>query len=190
METTSHAQAVFDPAAFGSEITALLVPGRVADLGPGHENHAVLPLLEKLNTQGTLVGKVADRSMADCCLAGLWLYHDFLDRSHSISQAIDTPEGSYWHALMHRREPDFGNSKYWFHRVGQHAIFERLGCEAARQSPDFGERWDPFAFVDRCEAAIRQGGQRAELCRAVQHREWQLLFGYCYRRALGLVLDE
>ena len=52
---------------------------------------------------------VRDRDMAATCRSGLWLYHDFLDEAHTISQEIETPEGSYWHALVHRREPDFSN---------------------------------------------------------------------------------
>jgi hypothetical protein len=31
-------------------------------------------------------------------LSGLWLWHDFLDRSHEISQAVHTASGSFWHA--------------------------------------------------------------------------------------------
>ena len=46
--------------------------------------------------------------MAACCLCGLWLLHDFLDESHSLSQEITTDTGSYWHGIMHRREPDYG----------------------------------------------------------------------------------
>jgi hypothetical protein len=43
-------------------------------------------------------GRVADRDMAACCRSGLWLAFNFLDESHRISQDIDTPTGSYWHA--------------------------------------------------------------------------------------------
>ena len=57
---------------------------------------------------------------------GLWLLAGDLDQSHSISQAIETAEGSFWHGIMHRREADFGNAKYWFRRVGSHVVFERL----------------------------------------------------------------
>ena len=80
----------------------------------------------------TLFGNrpIADEGAARCCLAALWLHHDFLDESHAISQDVDTPEGSYWHAIMHRRESDYWNSKYWFRRVPQHAIHEPLVVEA------------------------------------------------------------
>ena len=43
--------------------------------------------------------------MANACRAGLWLYHEFLDEAHEITQHLHTPAGSYWHALVHRREP-------------------------------------------------------------------------------------
>ncbi|MGB1126733.1 MAG: hypothetical protein ACPG4Q_16145, partial [Phycisphaeraceae bacterium] len=42
----------------------------------------------------------------DAIKAGLWLYVDELDRSHEYSQSIHTPTGSFWHAIMHRREGD------------------------------------------------------------------------------------
>ena len=58
--------------------------------------------------------RLAILDMAQACLAGLWLYHDFLDESHSISQEIATSTGSFWHGIMHRREPDPSNAKYWF----------------------------------------------------------------------------
>src|SRR5205814_5252351 len=46
--------------------------------------------------------------------AGLWSLFDYFEQSHEISQAIATPSGSYWHAMLHRREPDASNAKYWF----------------------------------------------------------------------------
>jgi hypothetical protein len=86
----------------------------------------------------------------------LWLY-GFLDESHSIAQGIDSAEGSYWHALVHRSEGDFSNSKYWYRRVGRHAIFPTL-LGAARQLEVNSSStlapilelsdWDPFLLVD------------------------------------------
>ena len=111
--------------------------------------------------------------MAECCLAGVWLLHDFLDESHTISRGIETPSGSFWHAIMHRREGDFGNSKYWFRRVGRHPVLQEI-------ADDF----DPMAFVDECEAAVKGRGDR-ERCLDVQQREWEVLFDYCYWGAIG-----
>src|SRR2546426_5983164 len=45
--------------------------------------------------------------------AGLWLYVDNLERSHTVSQGIETSTGSFWHGIMHRREGDFSNSHHW-----------------------------------------------------------------------------
>ena len=58
--------------------------------------------------------------------AALWLIAGELDRSHKISQKFETPDGSYWHGIMHRREGDFWNAKYWFRHAGQHPVFEQL----------------------------------------------------------------
>jgi hypothetical protein len=159
-------------------------------------NLAAKPLLQELAR--ALPKKARDRAFASACMAGLWLRHDFLDESHAISQELDTAEGSYWHALMHRREPDYGNSKYWFRRVGQHPIFGDLQAEALqitmeqRESPpgcDFlirQEAWDPFAFVDFCEAAMRSGDHGAQrLSFKIQGCEFWLLFRYCHERAFA-----
>jgi hypothetical protein len=133
--------------------------------------------------------------MARACLAGLWLRHDFLDESHALSQDIDTPTGSYWHGIMHRREPDYGNAKYWFRRVGRHPIFGALAAEActlAAAQPTIDvprllqaeSDWDPFRFVDLCQQAAREKGPLESLCRAIQQREWELLFDYCFLQAV------
>jgi len=185
----------FDSDRFGPVAARLLAPGRVCDLGPGKPNREALPLLKGLRPEGLFAGQIiADRSAARACIAGIWLYHDFLDESHAISQEIDTPEGSFWHGIMHRREPDYSNAKYWFRRVGEHPVFEPLRREAAdlAQQSKLDEAaeflslrvaWDPYAFVDLCEAVASGRSNSGELARAVQMKEWELLFDYCWRRA-------
>ena len=69
---------------------------------------------------------VKDLSLANAVKSGLLLWNDALDDSHDISQSIRSKTGSYWHGIMHRREPDYSNSKYWFARVGNHPIFPTL----------------------------------------------------------------
>ena len=136
-----------------------------------------------------------DRDMALACCAALWLRHDFLDESHHISQSIETPAGSYWHAILHRREPDYGNSKYWFRRVGRHAIFSPLNAIARQLAREAGAgqpaddlidqpSWDPFRFVDLCEYAIAGPASARQLCQKIQQSEWELLFEDCYRQAI------
>jgi hypothetical protein len=176
---------------------AALIGDRLPVLGPGTPNQAVRPQLAALTLESAFGGRaLADESAARCCLAGLWLHHDFLDESHTISQDIDTVEGSYWHAIMHRREPDYGNAKYWFRRVPRHAIFETLAAQArelaAKHQLDAAAEflstqasWDAFRFVDLCEAVARGKSRCEQLAREVARAEWRLLFDYCYANALA-----
>ncbi|MBX3414058.1 MAG: hypothetical protein KF708_15330 [Pirellulales bacterium] len=184
----------FDRQAFGPAAAALLPAGHVNDLGPGRPNSAVRASLEGLTVDELFAGqKIVDGAMARCCLSALWLYHDYLDESHALSQEIETPSGSYWHGIMHRREPDSSNAKYWFRRVRQHEIFPALAADArqlAAKEPGLDRsaeflreqtEWAPNAFVDLCEHARLGRSPAASLCQAIQEREWQLLFTHCFR---------
>ncbi len=152
-----------------------LLTDRLADLGPGTPNLAVKPLLASLTPADAAPG-YKDADMARAALAGLWLLHDFLDESHTLSQEIDTPTGSFWHAVMHRREPDPGNSKYWWRRVGPHPVLKML----AEQAPVLGYNFtNPFDFVGFCERARGTGSADEALAKRVQLLEWKLLFNWC-----------
>jgi len=181
---------------YASPIQDLLREERLPALGPGTPIEAFRKTLQA-NTIETAFApaKVVHRDSAQACMAGLWLYFDFFDESHAISQDLHTVEGSYWHGILHRREPDYSNAKYWFRRVGNHPVFEPLRQAAAEltraASVPRGTKfvveqtaWDPFAFVDLCEAASH-GKADELLCRKIQQREWELLFEYCYQQAMG-----
>jgi hypothetical protein len=100
----------FDPAAYGPAIEKLLRPMRLPGLAVGAPCQPMHAALEALRSDGAFAPfTVRDRRMADACRAGLWLLFDFLDEAHQISQELHTPEGSYWHALVHWREPDHSN---------------------------------------------------------------------------------
>lgn len=98
--------------------------------------------------------------------AGLWLYVDQLDRSHTISQAIENPTGAFWHGIMHRREGDFWNSHYWFRQVGKHPAMKMIDDYEAHQ------------FIDDAEASHAKGQSPAKLL-DMQRREWMTLFAWC-----------
>src|SRR5688572_28076746 len=66
----------------------------------------------------------------EAAMSGLYLYFGCFEESHNLSQGINTPDGSYWHGMLHRQEPDPGNAAYWFRRVGRHPIFPALQNEA------------------------------------------------------------
>lgn len=108
--------------------------------------------------------------------AGLWMYFGFFDESHAIAQDLKTAEGSYWHGILHRMEPDAWNAGYWFGRVGQHPVFPALHAAAKALGYPVGGRWDAKAFIDACD---RTGAGRDPLLEQVQLAEWQILFDYC-----------
>lgn len=185
----------FNAIIYGPVFSLLLKKRRLNPLDPGKPNIEVRPALEMLTMEKAFVNQlITDSEMAGGCISGTWLYHNFLEDSHKLSQSIDTPTGSYWHGIMHRREPDFANSKYWFRKVGIHPIFEALQRDAASlaRGQDTSAlflveqgTWDPFAFVDLCEACLSGQSSDEMLCREVQQREWELLFEYSFQKAIG-----
>ena len=112
---------------------------------------------------------------AEGALAGLYLYFSCLDEAHAIAQDLNTSEGSYWHGIMHRQEPDAANAGYWFRQVGRHPVFAELRLPGDRE-------WDPFEFIELCETArVRPGSDEEALAMRLQSVEWQRLFDYCAR---------
>src|SRR5437868_3140164 len=102
-----------DVSSYGPVVADLLREPRLAPLGPGTPNRAVHSQLAAIQPESLFPSHaLRDRDMASACLAGLWLYHDFLHEAHTISQDLENPTGSYWHGLVHRREPDYDNAKY------------------------------------------------------------------------------
>ena len=188
----------FDPTIYGETVAELLRGDGLDALGPGERRPHVRESLDRLTeTQWMAPRRVVNRPLARACLAGLWLYHNFLDESHAISQSLSTAEGSFWHAVMHRREPDFSNAKYWFRQVGDHPVFPLLRDRAANiaqqeKLPTEGDvavrfltespSWDPLAWVDLCQQATTDPFLES-ICLQIQRAEWELLFDYCYQGA-------
>lgn len=193
--------AQFNPQAYGPSFAPLLAIDRRRPLGAGTPKSGAREALNALSADAAFAHtKIVDRDMAACCVSGVWLLHDYLDESHSVSQGIHTPSGSFWHAIMHRREGDFSNAKYWFRRVGRHPVFDAIGESAAELAAGYpmgggaeqavkqlisGGTWDPCAFVDSCQANVAGRGRDGEFCLDIQQAEWELLFDHCHRAALG-----
>lgn len=171
----------------------LLQTAELPELGPG-PRAAVRPAAE-LNRE--LDRELSDSALkaetADLVRALVLLWHDHLEPAHVLAQAVSNRDGSYVHAILHRREPDYGNAKYWFRRVGAHSCYDLLAARAAgllrepaaealaRKILPRGQ-WDAFAFVDACEAAVQQpgasGGNAARCPREVQALEFRVLLDY------------
>ncbi|MFH5804786.1 hypothetical protein [Alienimonas sp. DA493] len=146
---------------------------RVGETTP--EGEAILPRLREMSGDRLLPDRPG--KPAELMKAGLLLLHGDLDASHRISQSLEGDhDADAWHALMHRLEGDYGNSGYWWRRVGSHPIFAEL-AELTDEPA-----WDPQDFTDRYRRAMR-GGDAAERAsvRSLQAAEFALLLQHCER---------
>ena len=41
------------------------------------------------------------------------------EASHNLAQDVNTKDGSWIHAYLHRKEGDSGNASYWYHRANR-----------------------------------------------------------------------
>lgn len=150
-----------------AQITQLLATTEPPELGPGPRDG----VLSERDVNSQLTKALQDSRLSaqqtELVRALLLLWHDHLDASHNISQGIENADGSFVHAIMHRREPDAWNSKYWWRRVGNHPAFSEiarrvngfLSRSRRREEADLAKRllpddnWDAAAFVDACDSA-------------------------------------
>lgn len=186
----------FSSSGTGFEIYAGLEPSLAElPLVHGRPTHprSLITDLQTISLEDLLGTNVSDRLMAQAVRAGLLLVAEAWDEAHEVAQELDTVEGSYWHGIVHRREPDAGNAKYWFRRVGTHPVFARLGERDSRLPPSVKQvfdtlvssgAWDPFAFIDVCTGNAGAGSSDPyPALVAIQAREIRLLLDYCIRNA-------
>jgi hypothetical protein len=179
----------FEPHAYGDRVQAILaLDGGGTKLMPlaGVECTAEEA---RSATKGLTARDLFPNARApECAMAGLYTYLGCFEDAHQLAQNVDSPDGAFWHAILHRREPDPGNSAYWFHRAGRHAVFPALHdavAELEKKTHRYlkpAAEWDPFAFIDFAEAARRKpGSEQEQFAQQVQLIEWQLLFDHCAR---------
>src|SRR5260221_560356 len=107
---------------FGTDLTGAGLP----ELGPGPR--AGVRTEADLNRELLAVAEFAGLSgeQREMARALVLLWHDHLEAAHVIAQGIESADGAFVHGIVHRREPDYGNAKYWFRRVGEHPVFQEI----------------------------------------------------------------
>ncbi len=179
----------FDPASYSEKVAQLLALD-------GNGNR-LMPLVSRGSDCAEAVKRLktskdelfSNAPHPNGALAGLWLYFSCFEEAHEVAQDDSSAEGSFWHAILHRQEPDSGNSAYWFRRVGAHPVFTALVDESVRIIKKYPEaefrpsvKWDAFGFILFCERARQQPGSASEAAALeIQRAEWQLLFDHCAR---------
>jgi hypothetical protein len=71
------------------------------------------------------------------------LWHDGKgdwQRAHEVAQDIETPDGAWIHAYLHRKEGDEGNAAYWYRRASQPIARDGLDDEWTRIVQSLVER--------------------------------------------------
>ncbi|PYI87002.1 MAG: hypothetical protein DME26_07660 [Verrucomicrobia bacterium] len=171
------------------DLRKLIVTPEPPALGPQRRPHtdSLEAVNQKLDSQ---LGSLSARRQ-EAIRSAILLWHDHLEASHTISQNIPGADGSFLHGIMHRREPDYGNSRYWFRQVGKHAIFPALAQRVAnflksKNAPALesrllpGGEWNACVFVDVCEetAELAHTHLQYQLLRGVQAIEFEVLLEY------------
>ena len=147
-------------------------------LGPGRRDsiksiEELNQEIESLNLAGTTI---------ELARSAAFLWHDHLDASHDISQDLLSSDGSFLHGVMHRREPDYPNAKYWFRRAGSHSAYLILSSRVEEYLGEVqndllskllvpGGCWNPFAFVD----AVERTEEDIETLQNIQRLEFESL---------------
>ena len=176
-------------------------PGRYQELVvSGKTSDIARERLGKIRPQELLEEPPEDPEDAKAMLAGFWLWFDALAESHAISQDLVSASGSFWHAILHRREGDFSNAKYWYQRCRTHRANRILGAVSGNIAGDFrsdplinhitAEEWDGAAFTDLvAELHGKPNDPRRPVAIKLQQAEWQALFNHCALGAAGSPLD-
>ena len=122
------------------------------------------------------------------CLAALMFAQDYIWEGHEIVQDYPELEASWWHAYMHRMEGDYGNSAYWYRRVGEPALYsdffesvKSLGLDSEVSSIQDSNKWDPFEFNGLINNYINSN---AESLKKVHDLEFNFLLERCLAKAL------
>jgi hypothetical protein len=139
-----------------------------------------------------LAESALDRRYCALSRGAILLWHDHFEAAHELAQDEENADGGLLHAIIHRREPDLSNARYWFRRVGNtHPSF---GCIMGKVKIALGgmghdslakqlmprDHWSPLAFVDLVEDSLRREDAAYDLLL----RQMQAAEFYCFLATL------
>ncbi|HON06641.1 MAG TPA: hypothetical protein PLW02_00920 [Verrucomicrobiota bacterium] len=99
------------------------------------------------------------------CLLLLW--HDYIELSHHIADTERTTDFIYIHAIIHRRERDIYNSRFWFRHLDMcHIVISNIAKEVGAYLTEKGETqlldrfvkddgWVPLEFLEEVNKASK-----------------------------------
>jgi hypothetical protein len=116
---------------------------------------------------------------------GLLYALDDLAGCHEFFQNTASDLVGYWHGMMHRREADFDNARYWFRRAGALPFFDTLYSGGAEISTGMAKQrlWDPYLFTSECEQHRFGADSEEESLSRLQREEFDVVFDYTWRQA-------
>ncbi|MDQ3624320.1 MAG: hypothetical protein M3463_17820 [Verrucomicrobiota bacterium] len=161
--------------------------GLLEKLVPGEPLDHELVLRVRAADDATLAGglMIGQPQVFTLVRGGLFYAIDALEECHALFQKTPDDLAAYWHGMMHRREGDFENARYWFRRTGTLPVFSELHARAAEHSPLMARQtsWDPFLFTAQCEQARFGDSELVPELQALQRVEFETLFGYCWKQS-------
>ena len=129
---------------------------------------------------------ISDARIFALVRGGLFYAVDDLDSAHRIFQDEPGDLGSYWHGMLHHREGDFDNARYWFRRAGRLPCFSKMHDAAREYSPTMAKQttWDAYLFTGACEQVKFGAEELLAECVALQRVEFEVLLNYCWRQSV------
>jgi hypothetical protein len=171
------------------KILSLMELARKQDPHPFSRLEKGKPVPKGREAVAGLVNKDKESPKTLLIQSALYICFDCFEEAHNIAQDHEGPAGNWLHAILHRREPDAGNSKYWYAKVKAPAkVYEGIGKKALAylgESPlpeleplakkmEKSKTWEPEAFVDLADK-IRQKEKASPAYRTlakIQEIEW------------------
>jgi hypothetical protein len=165
----------------------LLAGDRLGRLRPSESNDPAAVIRIREADDGLITGgkPVSDAAMFGLVRGGLFYLCDELGASHRIAQEVSTDTGAYWHGMIHRREGDFDNARYWFRRAGTLPFFgeaHRAAC-ATSSIVAAQSNWDPYLFTSLCEQERFGANESLGELIKLQRIEFEAVFDYVWRKS-------